>query len=186
MKKNSHAQHVRGVEDLLRELGSPYVAVDEARKAIFTNCESGHFDLLVYMEHSENLLATVLPKSRPTPTAKERHDLEEWQKVFGRDFIGVFIHAADEPTIWRLDERPRQAKPLRSVLKHGWAEGDAPAPPRQAAPSGDCLEVPASVPAPDPVPTAEPAPTPEAGPAADTPPAVQAAPIETRAQLSLF
>ena len=124
MSKQSHAKQVRRVEDLLRELKLPYVAVDEARKAIFAGGAGGRFDLLIYMEHSDNLLAIVLPRSRPSPTARERQELAEWQTVFGKGFVGVFIHAADEPTVWRLDDRPRRPKLLRSVLTVGWGEAD--------------------------------------------------------------
>jgi len=126
MSKQSHAQQVRRVEDLLRELSLPYVAVDEARKAIFAGGAGGRFDLLIYMEHGENLLAIVLPRSRPSPTAKERAELAEWQTVFGKGFVGVFIHAADEPTVWHLDDRPRRPRLLRSVLTVGWGEADGP------------------------------------------------------------
>ena len=122
-KKVSHADYVARVEAILRDAGRPFVVVDDAKKAIFAGCQTGNFDLLIYMAEGDHLLATVLPKSRPDPTVGQQAELRQWARVFGSGFVGAFIHATDEPTAWRLDHPPqagRQARPLRSVLASGW------------------------------------------------------------------
>jgi len=125
-KKVSHADYVARVEAILRDAGRPYVAVDDAKKAIFSGCQTGNFDFLIYMAEGNHLLATVLPKSRPDPTAEQQADLRQWVRVFGAGFDGAFIHATDEPTAWLLDQERRPATPLRSVLTAGWGK-DGPA-----------------------------------------------------------
>jgi len=125
-KKVSHADYVARIEAILRDAGRPYVAVDDAKKAIFSGCDVGNFDFLIYMQKGNHLLATVLPKSRPDPTAEQQADLRQWAKVFGAGFDGAFIHATDEPTVWLLDQERRQGAPLRSVLTAGWGK-DGPA-----------------------------------------------------------
>ena len=122
--KVSHADYVARVEAILRDAGRPFVVVDDAKKAIFAGCQTGNFDLLIYMAEGDHLLATVLPKSRPDPTVEQQAELRQWARVFGAGFVGAFIHATDEPTAWRLDQRPRQPRPLRSVLSVGWDKTD--------------------------------------------------------------
>ena len=101
---------------MLHEARVPYVAVDDAKKAIFSGAKIDSFDLLIYMPQGDHLLATVLPKSQPSPTAKQQEALRQWQRVFGSGFVGAFIHATDEPTVVLMDQAPAQPKPLRSVL----------------------------------------------------------------------
>jgi hypothetical protein len=125
--KVSHADYVARVEAILRDAGRPFVVVDDAKKAIFSGCQTGNFDLLIYMVEGDHLLATVLPKSRPDPTVGQQAELRQWARVFGAGFVGAFIHATDEPTAWRLDQEPRQPRPLRSVLSVGWDKADPPA-----------------------------------------------------------
>ena len=96
-------------EDYLRAKGLPYVAVDEAKKAIFAGAAVKSFDFLVYSSSGANLLADV--KGRKFPDAIHgrkrgasrvwenwvtREDVEsliEWEKVFGRDFQAVLVFA---------------------------------------------------------------------------------------------
>ena len=43
-------------EAFLREKGIPYVAVDEAKKALFANAKLKSFDFVVYSKNGPNLL----------------------------------------------------------------------------------------------------------------------------------
>ena len=105
-----------GIEQILRQTGRPFVAVDDAKKAIFSGAKIASFDFLIYMPQGDHLLVTVLPKSKPKPTVGQQDALRQWQRVFGAGFVGAFIHAVDEPTAWLLDDAPAQPRPLRSVL----------------------------------------------------------------------
>jgi len=96
-------------EDYLRAKGWPYVAVDEAKKAIFADVAIKSFDFLVYSASGANLLTDV--KGRKFPDAVPgrrrgasrawenwvtRDDVEglaEWEKVFGRDFEAALVFA---------------------------------------------------------------------------------------------
>ncbi len=95
-------------EDYLRSRGQPYVAVDEAKKAIFAGATVKSFDFLVYSESGPNLLVDV--KGRKFPDAVRgkrqpsrawenwvtRQDLDglaEWEKVFGDDFQAALVFA---------------------------------------------------------------------------------------------
>jgi hypothetical protein len=116
VKRTRHVEYVAGIEQILRQTGRPFVAVDDARKAIFSGARIVSFDFLVYMPQGDHLLVTVLPKSRPKPTVGQQDALRQWQRVFGAGFVGAFVHATDEPIAWLLEENPARPRPLRSVL----------------------------------------------------------------------
>ncbi|HUS91815.1 MAG TPA: HYExAFE family protein [Phycisphaerae bacterium] len=96
-------------EDYLRAKGLPYVAVDEAKKALFAGAAIKSFDFLVYSSTGPNLLADVKGRKFPdsVPGRKRgasrawenwvtRQDIEgllEWEKVFGTDFRAVLVFA---------------------------------------------------------------------------------------------
>ena len=96
-------------EDYLRARGWPYVAVDEAKKAIFAGASIKSFDFLVYSASGPNLLADVKGRKFPDAvtgarrgaskawenwiTRQDVQGLQEWEKVFGPDFIGVLVFA---------------------------------------------------------------------------------------------
>jgi hypothetical protein len=96
-------------EDLLRSRGVPYVAVDEARRAIFSNISLKSFDFLVYSESGPNLIVDVkgrkFPDTLPGPkkgasriwenwiTRGDAEDLQKWQGVFGPDYQAVLVFA---------------------------------------------------------------------------------------------
>ena len=46
-------------EAFLRDKGIPYVAVDEAKKALFANAKLKSFDFVVYSKNGPNLLVDV-------------------------------------------------------------------------------------------------------------------------------
>lgn len=107
MDRNVHYE--AAFEDYLRAKGWPYVAVDEAKKAIFSGASIKSFDFLVYSSSGPNLLVDV--KGRKFPDAvvgKQRgaskvyenwitrgdvEGLRQWQKVFGPDFMPVLVFA---------------------------------------------------------------------------------------------
>ena len=107
MQRNVHYE--AAFEDYLRAKGWPYVAVDQAKKAIFSGASVKSFDFLVYSESGANLLVDV--KGRKFPCEKPgrkrgasrawenwvtRQDVEglaQWEKVFGEDFMALLVFA---------------------------------------------------------------------------------------------
>jgi len=95
-------------EDYLRARGWPYVAVDQAKKAIFGAASIKSFDFLVYSQSGPNLLVDVKGRKFPDSgkggkspsrawenwiTAQDAEGLAEWHKVFGNDFTPVLVFA---------------------------------------------------------------------------------------------
>jgi hypothetical protein len=95
-------------EDYLRARGWPYVAVDEAKRAIFAGAALKSFDFLVYSQAGPNLLVDVKGRKFPDGvvgakrgsrawenwvTRGDVEGLAEWQKVFGPDFRAVLVFA---------------------------------------------------------------------------------------------
>ncbi len=95
-------------EDYLRAAGIPYVAVDEAKKAIFAGVHLKSFDFVVYSRTGPNLLVDV--KGRRFPyrggrrwenwaTRDDLDSLARWEEVFGSGFAGLLVfcyHLAGE------------------------------------------------------------------------------------------
>ena len=96
-------------EDYLRAKGWPYVAVDEAKKAVFANSAVKSFDFLIYSEKGPNLLVDVKGRKFPDtaaapPRRKSRiwenwitrddvDGLAKWEKIFGNDFSAMLVFA---------------------------------------------------------------------------------------------
>jgi hypothetical protein len=90
-------------EDYLRTVGAPYVAVDEAKRALFAGVRLKSFDFVVYSAAGPNLLADVKGRRFPARGSKggrrwenwtEREDLESlarWEEIFGSGFAGVLV-----------------------------------------------------------------------------------------------
>lgn len=87
-------------EGYLREKAIPYVAVDEAKKALFANARLKSFDFVVYSKNGKNLLVDVKGRQakqasttrgfQTWATEQDVNDLVQWQEVFGPDFRAVF------------------------------------------------------------------------------------------------
>lgn len=90
-------------EHYLRSKAIPYVAVDEAKRAM-TGCSPGDglksFDFVVYSKSGPNLLVDVkgrkhAGKSRRAMqnwvTSDDIDGLARWTEIFGRDFVGAFV-----------------------------------------------------------------------------------------------
>src|SRR5829696_5780820 len=96
-------------EAFLRDRGIPYVAVDEAKKALFSNAKLKSFDFVVYSKNGPNLLIDVKGRQLRNRSAKrgfetwtsERDvvDLLQWEQVFGDGFKAIFsfIYWIDTP-----------------------------------------------------------------------------------------
>jgi len=96
-------------EDYLRSAGVPYVAVDEAKKALFAGVQLKSFDFVVYSAGGPNLLVDVKGRKFPDSvpghkrgasrawenwiTREDLEGLQEWEKVFGPGFTAVLVFA---------------------------------------------------------------------------------------------
>ncbi|MCC6424296.1 MAG: HYExAFE family protein [Phycisphaerales bacterium] len=100
-------------EAFLRQRRVPYVAVDEAKKALFSNARLKSFDFVVYSPNGPNLLVDVKGRQmcgRPRAstggfqtwaTEQDVTDLMQWEQVFGDGFKAVltFIYWIDPPLL---------------------------------------------------------------------------------------
>jgi hypothetical protein len=96
-------------EAFLRHRKIPYVAVDEAKKALFANARLKSFDFVVYSKNGPNLLIDVkgrMAKNRKGrsgfdswTTQRDVTDLMQWEQVFGDGFKAVitFMYWIDAP-----------------------------------------------------------------------------------------
>ena len=96
-------------EAYLRHHGIPYVAVDEAKKALFSNAKLKSFDFVVYSKNGPNLLVDVKGRMMKDAAAKksfqtwaEQRDIEDlmqWEQVFGEGFKAIltFIYWIEPP-----------------------------------------------------------------------------------------
>jgi hypothetical protein len=90
-------------EDYLRATGIPYVAVDEAKKALFAGVRLKSFDFVVYSRRGTNLLADVKGRRFPYEqggrrrfwenwtTREDLESLAQWEEVFGSGFAGCLV-----------------------------------------------------------------------------------------------
>jgi len=104
-----HVHYEAAFEEYLRARGVPYVAVDEARKAVFVGTDVKSFDFLLYPAGAEKLIVDVKGRkfggkaSRRWKCWVGRDDVDgmaEWEKVFGDGYRAVFAFAywLAEPT----------------------------------------------------------------------------------------
>ena len=96
-------------ESYLRDKGIPYVAVDEANKAMFSNAKLKSFDFVVYSQKGANLLVDIKGRQQKGKSAgtsfqtwateQDVADLLQWQQVFGDGFTAVlmFVYWIDAP-----------------------------------------------------------------------------------------
>lgn len=90
-------------EELLRQIRRPYVAVDEAKRALTQEASLKSLDFIVYSPSKTNLLVDV--KGRRFPTGASGHcwenwiegdevdSLFRWEEVFGSGFRSVLVFA---------------------------------------------------------------------------------------------
>jgi hypothetical protein len=96
-------------EAFLRDRGVPYVAVDEAKKALFSNAKLKSFDFVVYSKNGPNLLIDVKGRTLRNRSGRtgfetwaseqDVTDLMQWEQVFGDGFKAVlgFVYWIDPP-----------------------------------------------------------------------------------------
>jgi hypothetical protein len=96
-------------EGFLRDKRIPYVAVDEAKKALFANAKLKSFDFVVYPQNKPRLLVDVKGRSlrnrskrsgfETWTTEADVNDLLQWEQVFGDGFTAVlvFVYWIDPP-----------------------------------------------------------------------------------------
>ena len=76
---------IQAMETYLRESGTPYVAVDEAKKALFAGVQLKSFDFVVYSAGGPNWLITCKPFSQ----GDMREVMRKWQEIFGSGYVAV-------------------------------------------------------------------------------------------------
>jgi len=77
-------------ERFLRAKGWPFVAVDEAARALFGGVRPPRmFDFLVHAPDGPKLLCLL--QRRPRATEADRKCLTEWRRIFGDGFIGCIV-----------------------------------------------------------------------------------------------
>lgn len=92
-------------EGFLREQRTPYVFVDERRRALMGNASLKSMDFIVHAADKRNLLVDVKGRRFPSGQTDRGHKWEnwtgaedisallEWEKVFGTGFRGLLVFA---------------------------------------------------------------------------------------------
>ena len=98
---NRTVHYEAAFEGYLRHRGIPYVAVDEAKRALFATAKLKSFDFVVYSKKGPNLLIDVKGRScrnrsarsgfETWSTEQDITDLQQWEQVFGDGFKAVLI-----------------------------------------------------------------------------------------------
>ncbi|HEX4125901.1 MAG TPA: HYExAFE family protein [Tepidisphaeraceae bacterium] len=104
MAENS-AHYELAFEAYMRERGTPCVAVDQAKRALFSNARLKSFDFVVYSKTGPNLLVDVKGRQVRGTTAGEKKslqnwtterditDLVQWQEIFGEGYLALLLFA---------------------------------------------------------------------------------------------
>lgn len=92
-------------EEYLRNLRTPYVAVDEKRRALLSQASLKSMDFIVYSSRNRNLLVDVKGRRFPSGGETQYHKWEnwatdddlvsllQWEGVFGGDFRALLVFA---------------------------------------------------------------------------------------------
>jgi hypothetical protein len=92
-------------EECLRHTRTPYVVVDEKRRALLQEASLKSMDFIVYSRHQQNLLVDVKGRKFPSGGEANAHKWEnwateddidcllKWQEVFGGGFRSVLVFA---------------------------------------------------------------------------------------------
>ena len=96
-------------EAFLRDRKLPYVAVDEAKKALFSDAKLKSFDFVVYSKSGPNLLVDIKGRQlrdgkgqrsmQTWATERDIEDLAQWETIFGDGFKAVlaFVYWIEAP-----------------------------------------------------------------------------------------
>jgi hypothetical protein len=105
MLRNNH--YDVAFEAFLRTQRTPYVVVDEARRALLNDASLKSMDFIVYSSRAQNLLVDVKGRRFPSGGPANRHEWENWathddiksllhwQQVFGNGFRALLVFAYD-------------------------------------------------------------------------------------------
>jgi hypothetical protein len=106
-------------EAYLRQERRPYVAVDEARRALAAESSLKSLDFIVYSMQGRNLLVDVKGRKFPSgantgghrwenwATGEDLDSLLAWERLFGRGFRSVLVFAYDLEVSEPRDRHPR-------------------------------------------------------------------------------
>jgi hypothetical protein len=107
-------------EEYLRHSRTPYVAVDEQRRALLRDASLKSMDFIVYSQRDRNLLVDVKGRQFPTggengghrwenwATEDDLHSLQQWEQVFGPGFRSILVfayHILDQARAEELGDR---------------------------------------------------------------------------------
>lgn len=105
----AHIDYEAAFEDYLQQRQTPYVAVDEVKRAAFRDAKLKSFDFIVYSATRTNWLVDIKGRrwvarrgsGRPAwenwATQADLDGLRQWQEVFGSGFAALLVFA------YRLD-----------------------------------------------------------------------------------
>ena len=100
-----HVHYEAAFEDMLRQRRVPYVAVDEAKRALLGEANIKSLDFVVYVEGGTNLLVDVKGRQFPYQgrsgrrywenwsTRDDIESLAAWERIFGEGFASVLVFA---------------------------------------------------------------------------------------------
>jgi hypothetical protein len=107
------------MEAYLRESGTPYVAVDEAKKALFAGVQLRSFDFVAYSDSGPNWLITCKPFSQ----GDMREVMRKWEDVFGKGFAAAEVRLRKGRFVLvTLDGQATELPPVE--LPQGFRPGD--------------------------------------------------------------
>ena len=110
---------IRVMEAYLRESGTPYVAVDEAKKALFAGVQLRSFDFVAYSDSGPNWLITCKPFSH----GDMREVMRKWEDVFGKGFAAAEVRLRKGRFVLvTLDGQTTELPPVE--LPQGFRPGD--------------------------------------------------------------
>jgi len=110
---------IRAMEAYLRASGTPYVAVDEAKKALFAGVQLRSFDFVAYSESGPNWLITCKPFSH----GDMREVMRKWEAVFGKGFAAAEVRLRKGRFVLvTLDGQATELPPVE--LPQGFRPGD--------------------------------------------------------------
>jgi len=128
---NCGTHYEQAFEAALIERQIPYVAVDQAQKALFAGEQLKSFDFIVYPTQGRKILADVKGRKlswrswarnrfdQTWATADDVESLRSWEQAFGRDYLAVFVFAYwifDAPSPSPDNSRPQGPDECRRQL----------------------------------------------------------------------
>lgn len=102
---SAHTHYEQAFEAYLQQQNIPYVAVDQAKKAVFSGARIKSFDFIIYPPRGRRILADVKGRKFPYQsfqrgrwgetwtTTDDVRGLTRWEEVFGDEYMAVFVFA---------------------------------------------------------------------------------------------